>query len=66
MHEAHNLKLGDLQAQHERELRAVRDELDRALAMADDLNRQISQKNMEIGCECLFVHSLHVMLITLS
>ena len=54
MHEAHNLKLGDLQAQHERELRTMRDELDRALAMADDLNRQISQKNMEIGCECLF------------
>ena len=53
MHEAHNLKLGDLQAEHDREMRVLRDELERALAMADDLNRQVSQKTMEIGCEYL-------------
>ena len=53
MHEAHNLKLGDLQAQHDRELRVLRDELDKALAASDDLNRQINQKVMEIDCECL-------------
>ena len=29
MHEAHNLKLGDVQAQHDRELRVLRDELDK-------------------------------------
>ncbi|KAJ3545860.1 hypothetical protein NM688_g5577 [Phlebia brevispora] len=49
MHEAHNLTLGDLQAQHDRELRHMKEELERALSTADELNRQVQQKTMEIG-----------------
>lgn len=48
MHEAHNLKLYDLQAVHDKELRAMKEELENALAKADDLNHQLERKTMEI------------------
>lgn len=62
LHEAHNLKLGDLQAQHDREMRDLREELERSLAISDDFNRQIAQKNMEIGCEFLSERCFHISL----
>lgn len=48
MHEAHNLKLGDLQAAHDKEMRALKEELENALGKADDLNHQLERKMMEI------------------
>ena len=48
MHEAHNLKLYDLQAEHDRALRAVKDELAAALSQADELNQEVTRKTMEI------------------
>ncbi|PSS37576.1 hypothetical protein PHLCEN_2v592 [Hermanssonia centrifuga] len=48
MHEAHNLKLYDLQAEHDRAMRTLKDELEVALAKADGLNQEIQRKNMEI------------------
>lgn len=48
MHEAHNLKLYDLQAEHERALQALQDELEAARSKADDLNQEIARKAMEI------------------
>jgi conserved oligomeric Golgi complex subunit 6 len=48
MHEAHNLKLYDLQAEHDRAMRALKEELETALAKADDLNQEVARKNMEI------------------
>jgi conserved oligomeric Golgi complex subunit 6 len=48
MHEAHNLKLYDLQAEHERAVRALKDELESALSKADELNQEIVRKSMEI------------------
>lgn len=48
MHEAHNLKLYDLQAEHDRAMRALKEELEAALAKADDLNQELARKNMEI------------------
>lgn len=48
MHEAHNLKLYDLQAEHDRAMRALKEELEAALAKVDDSNQEIARKNMEI------------------
>ena len=48
MHEAHNLKLYDLQAEHDRAMRALKEELDAALAKADDLGQEVARKIMEI------------------
>lgn len=48
MHEAHNLKLYDLQAEHDRAMRALKEELEAALAKADDLNQELARKTMEI------------------
>lgn len=48
MHEAHNLKLYDLQAEHDRAMRAVKDELEAALSKADELNQEVARKAMEI------------------
>lgn len=62
MHEAHNLRLGDVQAQHDRELRHMKEELERALGAADDLSRQVQQKTMEIGCESVSDVGFHLSL----
>lgn len=48
MHEAHNLKLYDLQAEHDRALRALKEELEAALNKADELNQEVARKAMEI------------------
>lgn len=48
MHEAHNLKLYDLQAEHDRAMRALKEELEAVLAKVDDSNQEIARKNMEI------------------
>lgn len=48
MHEAHNLKLYDVQAEHDRALRALKDELEAALSKADELNQEVARKVMEI------------------
>ncbi len=48
MHEAHNLKLYDLQAAHDKEMRALKDTLEENVAKATDLNRELERKNMEI------------------
>ena len=48
LHEAHNLKINDLQAEHERSLRKMREELDAALNKADSLGQELSRKTMEI------------------
>ena len=48
MHEAHNLKLHDLQAEHDRAIKALREELETALSKADGLQQDISRRAMEI------------------
>lgn len=48
MYEAHNLKLYDLQAEHDRAMRALKEELEAALNKADELNQEVARKAMEI------------------
>ena len=48
LHEAHNAKMHDLQAEHARALRALREELDISLAKADELQQEVARKAMEI------------------
>ncbi|KAI0094774.1 hypothetical protein BDY19DRAFT_982152 [Irpex rosettiformis] len=48
MHEAHNLKLYDLQAEHDRAMRVLKEELETVLSKADELNQEVSRKTMEI------------------
>lgn len=48
VHEAHNLKLYDLQAEHDRRLLQMQKELDEVRSTADTLNQELSRKNMEI------------------
>ena len=49
MHEAHNLKMGDLQAEYERKLKELREELEAANGKTKELQSEISQKTMEIS-----------------
>lgn len=48
LHEAHNLKLHDLQADHEKAFKRMKEELDVALGRIDELEQDISRKDMEI------------------
>lgn len=48
LHEAHNLKMHDIQADHERAMRALREELNIAHAKADELHQEVARKAMEI------------------
>ncbi|KAF9475626.1 hypothetical protein BDN70DRAFT_908060 [Pholiota conissans] len=48
LHEAHNLKLYDLQASHEKALKQMKEELNVALGRIDDLEQDVSRKDMEI------------------
>ena len=48
LHEAHNAKMHDVQAEHERAMRAMREELDIALAKAGELQQEVARKAMEI------------------
>ena len=48
VHEAHNLKLYDIQAEHERAILQMQKELHDVRKTADDLNQELTRKNMEI------------------
>lgn len=48
LHEAHNLKVHDLQAGHERAIKALREQHEIALAKADELQQEVARKAMEI------------------
>ena len=48
MHEAHNLKIYDLQAEHEKALNALREEAEVAKIRVDELEQDIGRKAMEI------------------
>ena len=48
LHEAHNAKLHDVQAEHDRALRTLREELEIARVKADELQQEVSRKTMEI------------------
>ncbi|KZP10531.1 hypothetical protein FIBSPDRAFT_801088 [Athelia psychrophila] len=48
MHEAHNAKLNDLQAEHEKALKAVKEELETHQSKGEDLQQEVGRKAMEI------------------
>jgi conserved oligomeric Golgi complex subunit 6 len=49
MHEAHNLKMNDLQADYEKKLREIREELETVNGRTKELESEVSQKAMEIS-----------------
>ncbi len=49
MHEAHNLKMSDLQAQHGKDIRALQEQLDTARARASEVEQDLERKKMEIA-----------------
>jgi len=48
MHEAHNAKLHDLQAEHDKALKAVKESLDASMSKTDELTQEVARKAMEI------------------
>jgi conserved oligomeric Golgi complex subunit 6 len=48
LHEAHNLTLGDVRAEHAKVLKAYEAEKEALLSKVDDLNAQVARKAMEI------------------
>ncbi|KAG5718799.1 Laminin-like protein epi-1 [Termitomyces sp. T112] len=48
LHEAHNLKIHDLAAEHDKVIRALKDELEVAHNKAEELNAEVQRKVMEI------------------
>ena len=48
LHEAHNLKIYDLQAEHEKALNALREEADVAKSQVGELEQEVGRKAMEI------------------
>ncbi|KAH9039917.1 hypothetical protein EDB84DRAFT_1476973 [Lactarius hengduanensis] len=48
LHEAHSLKINDLQAQHEKAMRALQEQVDAAVAKADETEQDLARKKMEI------------------
>lgn len=48
MHEAHNLKMNDLQAEHDKEIRALQERFDTARARAGEVEQDLDRKKMEI------------------
>lgn len=48
MHEAHNAKLHDLQAQHDKSEKAANEKLEAALSKNDELQQEVARKAMEI------------------
>lgn len=48
MHEAHNLKLHDLQAEHDKAIKALQDESKAAQQKAEELQQEVARKAMEI------------------
>lgn len=49
MHEAHNLKMNDLQAEYEKKLKELREELEVANGKTKELESEVSRKAMEIS-----------------
>ncbi|KAI0307708.1 hypothetical protein B0F90DRAFT_1621431, partial [Multifurca ochricompacta] len=49
MHEAHNLKINDLQAQHDKDVRYFQEQLDDAVARANRAEQDLERKKMEIA-----------------
>jgi len=48
-HEAHNLKMHDLQAQHDKDIRALREQVEAALVKAEEAETDLERKKMEIA-----------------
>jgi chromosome segregation ATPase len=48
MHEAHNLKMNDLQAGHDKEIRALQEQLDATRTRASEVEQDLDRKKMEI------------------
>ncbi|KAF9787336.1 hypothetical protein BJ322DRAFT_717960 [Thelephora terrestris] len=48
MHEAHNLKMGDLRADYEKKLKEIREELEAANGKTKELDSDLERKTMEI------------------
>ena len=48
MHEAHNAKVHDLQAEHDKALKALKESLDASLSTSKELQEEVSRKAMEI------------------
>lgn len=48
MHEAHNLKMNDLQAEHDKEIRALQEQLDATNTRASEVEQDLDRKKMEI------------------
>jgi chromosome segregation ATPase len=48
LHEAHNLKINDLQAQHDKAMRALQEQVDAAVTKADEMEQDLARKKMEI------------------
>lgn len=49
LHEAHNTKLHDLEAQHERAVTSLRGDLDTAVGRSEELQGEVDRKSMEIN-----------------
>lgn len=49
MHEAHNLKMNDMEAEFEKTLRVLKEELDAAQSKSTDLELEVNRKGMEIN-----------------
>jgi peptidoglycan hydrolase CwlO-like protein len=49
MHEAHNLKMSDLQAEYEKQLKEMREELEAVNGKTKELESEVSRKAMEIS-----------------
>jgi TolA-binding protein len=48
MHEAHNLKMNDLQAEHDKEIGALQEQLDVMRTKAGEVEQDLDRKKMEI------------------
>ena len=49
LHEAHNAKLNDLEAQHERAVTSLRSDLDTNVARTGELQNEVDRRSMEIN-----------------
>lgn len=48
LHEAHNLKLNDVEAEHERAVKNLREELETVSSKTDELQNEVGRKSMEV------------------
>ena len=48
VHEAHNLKMNDLRAQHDKEIRALQEQVEAAHARSGEMEQDLERKKMEI------------------